>query len=306
MNTNWVFIALLAPLFWAIANYIDKIVINRYLVSSITGAGSLIVFTGMTGFLVAAVIALIHGDIFSISYSDALIIVTAGAMLVASFIPYLYALQKDDPSVVVPLYQLIPVFSYFLGFIFLQEELSFQQVIAGLIVIAGSIGISLDLKRGFSLKIRTLSLMCLASLGVAVNYLVFKMIALEGNFWTTGFWEYMGAGIFGLGLLIFYKPYRIEFITLIKKNRLIVPSMNVLGELLNLSAKLLMSFATLSAPLAVVTLINGLQPFIILVLGIILTLVFPKLIQEDITKKTLIQRSFSSVVMFLGIYLLFK
>ena len=92
MNTNWVFIALLAPLFWAIANYIDKIVINRYLVSSITGAGSLIVFTGMTGFLVAAVIALIHGD-FSISYSHTLIIVTAGAMLVASFIP-IYALQK--------------------------------------------------------------------------------------------------------------------------------------------------------------------------------------------------------------------
>ena len=302
---NWIILAFLAPTFWALANYVDKFVIGKYLKSSTTGAGSLVVFTGLTASLIALLIGIIHGDVFIISLKQTAAIAFAGALLVASFIPYLKALQNEDSSVVVPLFQLIPVFSYFLAFIFLGEQLSAIQILAGIIVIVGSVGISLDLDKKFSIKRKVFLLMGLSSLMIAVNSLIFKMVALNTNFWVTGFWEYVGAGIFALMLIICVKTYRKEFLSLVGENGLAVSSLNIGGEVLNLSAKLSVAFATLSTPIALIWIINGLQPFIILVLGIIINLTIPHLIKESAERKHLVQRGVCSVIIFIGIYLLF-
>ena len=85
-----------------------------------------------------------------------------------------------------------------------------------------------------------------------------------------------------------------------------IAGLNIGGEVLNLSAKLMMAFATLSAPIALVWIINGTQPFIILAMGWIMTIFIPHIIKEKITRKYLVQRVISMLVMFVGIYLLFK
>lgn len=303
---NWIFLAFLAPLFWSLANYVDKFVISKYIKHQ-TSVGSLVIFTGLTGFVMSVgIVALGHNPLV-ISISSALWVMLAGALLVSSFIPYLYALQIEDSTVVVPLYQFIPVFSYFLALIFLHETLTIHQLLAGVLVIFGAVLLSVNPSHKYKLNIKVLGYMFISSLAISINSLMFKYLALENlNGWATGFWEYIGAGIFSVCLWVFVKNYRRSFNTLIKENGWRIASLNIGGEVLNLTAKLSMAFATLSAPIALVWIINGTQPLMIFIIGLVLTLWIPHIIEEKITKKILLQRFFSIVVMFVGIYILFK
>ena len=303
--STWIILAFLAPFFWSCANYVDKFIISRY-VKVGSGAGSLVIFTGLTGFVMSAGILLLgHGKI-AIPGWDMVGIMIAGMILVASFIPYLSAMRTEDSTVVVPLYQLIPVFTYILAFFFLGETLSLRQIIAGVLIIIGAVLISINPSNKFRIKKKVLGLMTLSSLGIAVNYVMFKWLALDSlNPWATAFWEYIGAGIFSIFLFVCIKRYRQEFTAIVKNNGPVVMSLNIGGEVLNLSAKLLMVFASLSVPIALVNIINGVQPFIIFFMGLVFSLWIPHIIKENITPKYIVQRVFSIIVLFVGIWVLF-
>lgn len=121
-------------------------------------------------------------------------------------------LNKDEASVVVPLFQMIPIFSYVLSFVFLGEQLLIRQILASLLIIIGAIGISVELDKG-SLKIKksVLLLMAISSLMTALNGLIFKFVAIQESFWTTSFWEYIGFIILGLSIIFFVKKFRSQF-----------------------------------------------------------------------------------------------
>jgi uncharacterized membrane protein len=301
---NWFLIALIGPALWALVNHIDKYIISKYFIGR--GVGSLVLFTSLSGLLVSIFILIFNfGQIF-IGPLGMIIIGINGALLVAAFIPYLHALENEEASWAASLYQLIPVFGYILGLIFLQERLTVFQIFASLLVIIGAILISLDLSQKIKFKAKPFFLMILSAFMIAVNALVFKIVALDENFWGTAFWEYVGGGIFGLLLFSLIPLYRIQFIATIQRGKKAVLTINLVSELLNIAAKLAVNFASLLAPLVIVWVVNGLQPLIVFVYGIILTVFFPSLGKENINGKIIAQKIFAILIMFIGIYLLFK
>lgn len=300
---NWIIISLIGPALWALVNHIDKYVISKYFTGK--GVGSLVLFTSASGLIISLFIFIFGSSHLSIGTLNVLFIGINGAILVASFIPYLYALENEEASWASTLFQLIPVFGYILGFIFLDEKITKLQLFASLLVILGAVFISLDLSQKIRFKARPFWLMVLSSFMLAVNALIFKIVALDGNFWGTAFWEYIGGGIFGLLLYVSIPLYRVQFITTIQKARTKVLSINLISELLNIGAKLAANFASLLAPLVLVWVVNGLQPLIVFIYGIILTLFFPTLGKENISKRVIIQKLFAMVIMLFGIYLLF-
>lgn len=300
---NWILFALVGPAIWALVNHIDKYVINRYF--SGPGVGSLVIFTSASGLLISLFILVFGFSQIFIGTIGALVIAINGALFVAAFIPYLYALENEEASWASTLYQLIPVFGYVLALIFLQEQLTIHQILASLLVIAGAIAISLDFSSKIQLKLRPFLLMVLSSFMIAVNALVFKIVALDQSFWGTVFWEYIGGGVFGFLLLVFIPLYRVQFFATIERSRVAVISINIGSEILNIIAKLAANFASLLAPLALVWVVNGLQPVMVFVYGVILTIFLPRFGQEDLGRKTIIQKLLSMAVILLGIYLLF-
>lgn len=301
---NWFLIALIGPALWALVNHIDKYIISRYFTGR--GVGSLVMFTSLSGLLISIFILIFgFGHIF-LSPLSIIAIALNGALLVAAFIPYLYALENEEASWASTLYQLIPVFGYILGLIFLHEQLTGQQLFASLLVILGAVAISLDFSQRMKLKARPFFLMILSSLMIAVNALVFKIIALDENYWGTAFWEYIGGGVFGLFLFTCIPLYRRQFIATIQKSKQAVLTINLVSELLNIGAKLAANFASLLAPLVLVWVVNGLQPLIVFIYGVILTVFLPQFGKEDISRKTVTQKLSAMVVMLLGIFLLFK
>jgi hypothetical protein len=146
--------------------------------------------------------------------------------------------------------------------------------------------------------------MFLASFLVALNGLIFKYVAIQENFWTTSFWEYIGFAVLSIIFLVFVKSYREQFLLVIKNNKRVVLGWNTINEVLNIIAKIVMNFATLLAPLALVWVVNGFQPFFVLLFGIIITLFFPHFRKETLLKKHLAQKVIAILIMFAGIYLL--
>jgi len=90
----------------------------------------------------------------------------------------------------------------------------------------------------------------------------------------------------------------------IHRNKLSILTVNSFNEILFIIGALGMTFASLLAPLALVLVVDGLQPFFVLVYGIIITLFLPKLGEESLLKKDLIQKIIAILVIVVGTYFL--
>jgi transporter family protein len=301
----WYFYAILAPAIWALVNHIDKYIVSQYFSDIIPGP--FVIFTSITAFFGLVLISIFVPIHSNISLTQIIFVIASGALLVGAYIPYVYALKEDEASFVAPLFQLIFVFTYILGFIFLGESLSFFKILASLLVIGGSLILSFDTDAKLGkLKTKTLGRMTLASLLISLNMLIFKVVGLETSFWVTTFWEYVGAFLFGLFLFVFIKNYRKVFLSIFETKPLSVTSWNIFNEVLNLIARLAANFSSLLAPLAIISLANGFQPVFIIFYGTVLPLFFKKMDKEKFYGKYLTQKIIAISVMAIGTYVLFK
>lgn len=299
---NWFIIAILAPLFWAVSNFIDKFLISKYFKSD---TGTLVMYSSLIGLPIAILIAIFKPEVLSLNLITALLVIFNSFLFLLYLFPYFKALSKADASIVVPLFQMIPVFSYFMAFFLLGESLSLIQIIGSLIIILGSIGISLKIDgKRTRLKKDVLFLILLASFLVALNSLFFKFFAIDVSFWVVSFWQYLGFFIFGLILFVFVKSYRKNFLSSFERNSVSIIRLNIVNEVFNISALIILSFATLLAPLTLVWVINGFQPIFAFSIGIVLSLIYPHLIKENLDKKVIIQKIFFILMILAGAYLL--
>lgn len=300
---NWFLIALIAPALWSASNHIDKHLISKYFSGG--GTGALLIFSSLIGFLIFPIIYIFHRDIFAIEPVHIVLILVNGLILTFALLPYIYALQKDEASNVVPLFQTAPIFSYILGYVFLGEVLSSAELLAAGLLLCGAVILSLDFSSGkVRFKTAVMGLMLIASFLFALNSLVFKFVAINSSFWTTYFWGYVGSSLSGLLLFIFVKKYRQQFLSVFRTSKKHVFSINILNEIIAIGAGISFNFATLLAPLALVTVVNGFQPFFVLVYGVILTMFFPHLGEENISRKNLLHKLVAIFLIFIGGYLL--
>lgn len=301
---NWFFIAVIAPFLRACSNFIDKLLISKYFKSWV---GTLIIYSTLIGLPVAFIIALLNPHVLSIKTSTAICIILNSFLYISYLFPYFKALQKADVSVVVPIFQTIPVFSYFLALVLLGETLTTIQIWWSLLIILWAIGITLTLQdKKIHLPKDVFLLQLLASFIIAVHFLLFKYFAIQWDFWTVSFWQYIGFAIFWIVLLVFVKQYRQDFVMSFTKNSKALLWLNAFNEIVNIIAVIIFSFASLLAPLTLVWVINSFQPLFVFLIGMLLTLIAPHLIKENVNKKVLLQKIVFILLMFLGTFLLHK
>jgi drug/metabolite transporter (DMT)-like permease len=142
----WYGYALLGPAIWALLNHLDKYLLARFFKGGAT-ASVLVVFTGCAGSLVATAILLFGPSMRMPVPWQAAVLMGAGALLVSSCMPYMIAMQRNEASVVASLYRLTPLFVFALSNVVLGESLRPRQIIGGLVTIAGSISLIVDLDK---------------------------------------------------------------------------------------------------------------------------------------------------------------
>lgn len=302
---NWFLISLLPPALWSITNHMDKYLLSKFFKGG--GVGALMVFSSLVGLVLLPIIVLLHPAVLTFSL-ESILIALNGFLFVLAVLPYFYALQKDEASVAVPLFQLIPVISYGLAYFLLGETLLVSQIMGGLLIIVGAIVLTLDLTniRKVTFKKEVFWLMMLSSFIYSLNFLLFKFFALQSDFWFTSFWEYVGFALFALLLMVCVKSYRLEFFSVLKSNKAAVLGLNGINELVNIVAKIAFNVASLLAPITLIWVVNGLQPFFVFLYGVVLTIFWPSISQENITRKILVQKAIAISIMFLGTYFVNK
>jgi drug/metabolite transporter (DMT)-like permease len=299
----WFLSAFAGTLLWSIDNHIDKHVLVRYY-KNVRPATPMLLSASIC-LIFALLILVFRGSFPVVPVKTAAIVMAAGAMYFAAAFPYYYALKKDEASRVVPLFQIQPIFAYILGAVFLNELLAANQLIGGLLIVAGAIFINLDLDNGFKLKKATLWLMMLSTFLFAFGLFLFKFEGQNLGFWPTAFYLYLGTALPGIVLLSYPSRLRGDLLKVLKKDGREVLKISLITESFNIIARSLFSYASLLAPLALVVLVNGFQPFIVLLIGIILTMFIPKLGNENISRKHLGQKVIAIITVFIGTYILY-
>ena len=301
---SWFFIAIIGPFLYALTNHIDKILLERYFKRS--GVGTLILFSSLLSVLALPFLLYIDPTVLDISLFNIFILGVLGILNVLVLWFYLLALMNEEASVAIIFYQLVPVFGLILGYLVLDEVLSQIQLIAMAIVILGTTIISFEVNSDnkFTLRRQTILYMTTASFFWALSSVIFKSVALEENVWRTLFWEHLMMVIVGIFVFIFAKSYRYNFLLALKENSKSILSLNVLNESLYMLGNIAFSFAYLLAPIALVLLTQSFQPFFVLVIGIILTLFFPKISVEKIEAKHLWQKVIAIFITGIGAYML--
>ncbi|HVC63187.1 MAG TPA: DMT family transporter [Acetobacteraceae bacterium] len=302
----WYFYALLGPAIWALLNHLDKYLLGHFFKEDAAGP-VLVVFTGFAGLIVAIVILLFNPSVFTLTLWQELFVMGAGALLVASYVPYMIAMQRDEASIVASLYRLAPLFVFVLSYVTLGESLRPRQIAGGLVTIVGSVSLIVDFdKTGRGFNLSTLFLMSAACFMNACTVVIFKFIALEASFWNSAFWEYIGAGAFSVALICGMPSYRRALFALLRSREayVLVP-ITLAGEAFNVLANLAVGFAGLMAPLALVSIVTGLHPFFVLAYGILFTRLLPAFGRERLTWRHVSQKIVAIGVMCVGIAITF-
>lgn len=301
MFMTWFFIALIGSLFYASTNHIDKYLISKYLKGG--EVGSLIIFSSIFSIFALPIVYLIRPEVFSVTLIQGIVLAVTGMMTVTAVLLYFYALQEDEATNVVPFYQTIPIFAFVLGYMILGETVSSVQAIASLVIIAGATILSFEFSRGKTrFKSKVVFFMLVASLLFALSSVVFKLIALEEGFWLSTFWSLAGKVILGGFFLTAVPIYRNQFFTVLKDNKVRILALNSTNEVLAILADGFINFATLLAPVALVLLAGAFQPVFVLMIGVILTIFFPQISKESLSRNHVIQKVIAISLIMLGTY----
>lgn len=296
---SWIALALLAPLFWAGSNILDK-----YSLDKVSRGTYDFLFFGTIG---AVLIALALAAIFGLDKIGilALIPFAGGFLIQYSYLFYSYALLREDASYVIPLYITYSVVVLALGYVFLGETVSVPQFIGFGIVFLGAVVLSFK-ELSFELfRFRFAALLMIP----AVLLISFSVIFLNRSLQIFSFTDtliYDSAGFIFAGLsLLLVASWRREITTGIRTASMWKFGIFLVNDLIDLGGHVLYKYALLLAPSAgLVAVLGGIQPFYVLVLGVLFTLFLPKIVKEKITRKEITQKLVGVVIIFIGIVIM--
>ncbi len=298
---SWLVFAFSGPVLWAISVHLDKYLVDRYFRDS--SVAVLLVFTALIGLVLLPFIATYRPEALDLPLRAVAVMTLSGLLYMGAMYFYLQALQSEEASVVAPFFQTSPLFAYALAYMVLGETLSKQQLLGGGLIIGGAL--LLSLRGGAHKKVfkgRLVARMLACALALAISSLIFKAFAVQGEFWPTTFWMFVGEAIFGAGLLS-VPAYRRQFATLLRTHTVPVLSVNGANELINLGGGLGARYALTFAPLSLVQAIGSTTTLFVFLFGTLLTLLTPQLAREDLSIRNLLKKAVSVLLIGGGVVL---
>ena len=301
MRPMWLLFAFSGPVLWAASTHIDKYLVDRYFSNSDTAV--LIVFTALIGVSMLPFIWFFNPAVLTLPGASIAVMVASGVLYMGAMLFYLQAIQSEEASVVAPLFQASVLFTVLLAYLLLGEALTLSNAAGLVLIVLGTLVLSLDpsfhLRR---LKLRLVLLMLACTFILALASVIFKFYAVRDEFWATTFWTYAGEALFGIAILAVPR-YRRQFRLLLRTNTGPLLAVNGANELINLGGGLGVRFASLLAPVALVSAIASTTTLFVFAFGILLSLFLPALSRENLSRAGLIQKGVAIVVVTAGVLL---
>lgn len=296
---NWLPFAILAPAIYSINNFIDKLVIQKY----IKEYYAIPIFTSIVALPFALIFWTFNG--FPIlSFNDSLLILISGMLLLSGGVLYFKALSKEETSLIIIMIQMTPVITLLLSYFFLQEQISLKQFLGFSLILTASLGASIKrVKDKFKISEELFYILAADTIW-AIGYIVFDIVAPNNSFNALIAYESLGVAIGGLFLYFLIPIVKKSFNITLKKINKAGLGFVFTNEFLYLMGRISTYYAVALGPVALVAIVGSTQVFFGIILGIILTLFMPKVFKEDLSKEGLLKKSLFGLVVFIGIILI--
>ena len=262
----------------------------------------LVLLSNMSLPVITLALGFIFGEvIFDISIPFALLGMLSGVLVVVSIIPYFYAIKENDVSLVVPFFQIVPIFAFIAGYLFFGESILLVQIIGGGCLMVGSIGLTYEKVEGLhkfnSYPLLLMILTCIMTIGADIT---FKIVMSATGYKQAMFWQDFG-GMFFIVIYFCIPSVNYSILKIIKEHRVGVILVSSANAFLNISGKMILNYTISIVPLFLAILTTSFEPFFTFMVGLILTVLLKNsIIKEDISGKALYQKSVFLIIIFIG------
>jgi len=291
----WVILSILAALFWSVNSIVDKYILTKWVKQPLIP----VIILGVVGLIASFLIYLVQGFEY-LSYLNLILAILSGLVSLLATIFYFKALKVEEVSKIVPFFYFSPLFVLILATIFLGEVFTFDRYIGIFLIVIGAVLITsnnhLKLRFGKAFKWMISSIFLFS-----VGYILTKYLLGFTDYWTIFAYARIGTAIGIIPIIYIYFP---ELVNITKKHgKKVVIAMSV-SETLNISAILLV---TIAASMNYVTLIQSLsstQPFFVLLFTVVLSIFFPSILKERISRSIILWKLLAIILMFIGVILI--
>ncbi|MFA6553359.1 MAG: DMT family transporter [Patescibacteria group bacterium] len=286
-------LSLTAGLLWSFGNVLDKVSVTRIIKHPIGLLYIYLTFSAVAGLVILPLTT----NVFV--WHDAYRFAGVAVSYTLAMFFYFRAMQKEEPSRVVPLYALVVLFLSVFSAIFLGEIFNFVTYIAIVLLIVGTAGITSRGSIVSVFKSRALGLMIMSSLCYATAYTLIK--SLLGTYTPYDVFVYQRLFIAGIGLLLLPFVFRRlkTIVSAIPDRKLI--GLSVVSELLGETGGLLFVIASSVWYVTLVETAVNIEFVFIFIWGLVVTKFWPRLYTEGVDKKVILQKAFSIALILIGI-----
>lgn len=290
----WVIYSLLASVSIAVVSVIDKSVLSNWMADA---RGSFFAFTLIE--MLSGVIALLLLGLPVLPLGATVMALGTGAAFSLSTLFYFRAIQSEDVTRVVPLYNLAPIVVAVLAGAFLGEVFAPVKYLGILLIVAGAVLLTLKRVRGFRFG-KGVAWMLLAIAAVATAAVVSKYMLATVDPWTL--FAYGKLGTFFAGLP-FFVPGGRAFAAAFRRHGMRVVIFTGLSEGITSMTTIFFLYAGSTGYVTLVNALISTQPFFLLLFTVILSRYWPQVIKEDIEGRLLARKALAIAMMLAGAWI---
>ncbi len=305
---SWLLIAILAYLFLAIANLIDKFLVDNVITSSKAYTFIVCLMGGIV--IIGAPWFLQWPGVFLFSLN-----ILAGFIFAIALWLLYEALRRGEAArILVIIGGTTPIFSAIFSLFFKEQFSSSQWIGIATLLIGIFIIAFLPQPRSFCARVlrkfkiiqenRTggLTIAIFSALAYAVFFWLSKYTYIEQTFASAFIWNRLGAAVFVLLFLIRVKDRKRIMAIFRKPKKNKHKFLVVFNQGLGASGFILQNYAIFLGPIVLVNALQGVQYAFLLILSAILAFMAPKLLKETFSWRIILHKSVAVIFIALGLY----
>jgi len=295
----WLTAIIFSYLFFALASLGDKIVL--------AGPSKPKSYTFFVGLLSLVSVVIIPFVDFSFPSGIGLgYIILEAIVYVAGLYAMFYALDKFDVSKVISVIGATqPVVIALLSVLYWgYQEIKGNEVLAFIILLTGSVLISID--KNLKIDRKALAMSLITAVLFSLDFIFTKFVYMEMSFWQGFIWMRIFSFIFVLVFLLdkgFRKELKEDNSGFGKKTGLLFITAQIFGGLANILQSLAISLVPITY-LAIMNSMKGLQYVFLFILVVLFSVFLPKVLKEELSKRIIIQKIISILLIGLGLAIL--
>ena len=297
---NWIYLVLISQWIWSFTSIIDKIVISKgYIKNPLV----YIVLNGLSNILL--IFLLPFAGFESLKFADFLIVLVSEIALIASVAAYYKAVEYDEISKVVILFEFAPIFGLILSLIFLGDFLTKNQIVGFILLLAAGIAISYKkIDRSFKLS-KSFYYMLISTFLSAIGFVTAKYIFNVMNFWNAFLWLRLTGFI---AIFVLHVPsIRKQFAQTVTQMEKKIKWLLSFKMVIDFCAFIFAGYGLRNGPVALVSaLSSAVLPLFVFMLAILSSVYMPNVIKENIDKKSIMIKILAIALIIAGIIFINK